>query len=357
MHPKGGSSLGLQKTRGSLGMTGSPLEKGSSIQPPNYGFYGRLNSDFPSQIIVDATEVCNLACVHCPHPEFKKSEHYRARYLPTELNAKMVDEVRNHGKGKTQYIRYTSNGEPLVHPNIHDMLEYSVQHSGVLVTLTTNGTILREERIEKLLSSGLHIIDISIDAFTDETYAKIRVNGCLEVTRRNVLKLIELRARHQAKAKIVVSFVEQPQNTGEVGSFEAFWKAAGADYVIIRRLHSAAGGVAGIAQAMRQTQSTETRRPCLYPWERILLNPRGELAFCPQDWSHGSVVADFTVTTIRETWKGEYYRRLREAHLDNNYCKHKFCGQCPDWRTTRWPGQGRSYADMVADFKDELNNT
>ena len=322
-----------------------------------YGFRDRLTANFPSQVVVDATEVCNLACVHCPHPEFKKSEHYRARYLPAELNAKMVDEVRTHGQNATQYIRYTSNGEPLVHPEIYDMLDYSVKHSGVLVTITTNGTIMREDRIERLLASGLHVIDVSIDAFTDEIYAKIRVNGRLETTRRNVLKLIELRRRAGSRTKIVVSFVEQPQNAAEAVPFEHYWKNAGADYVVIRRLHSAAGGVTGLATAMREKQAAENRRPCLYPWERILLNPRGELAFCPQDWSHGSVIGDYRTTTIRETWQGEFYRRLREAHLSNNYSCHGFCGQCPDWKTTRWPGEGRSYADMVAEFKAELSPT
>jgi len=59
-----------------------------------YGFYGRLKAGFPSQVIVDATEVCNLACAHCPHPEFKLSPHYQARYLDVALHNKMVDEVR-----------------------------------------------------------------------------------------------------------------------------------------------------------------------------------------------------------------------------------------------------------------------
>ena len=46
-----------------------------------YGFHGRLKSEFPSQIVVDITEVCNLACPHCPHPEFKLSEYYGAAFL------------------------------------------------------------------------------------------------------------------------------------------------------------------------------------------------------------------------------------------------------------------------------------
>ena len=91
-----------------------------------YGFYDRLKAEFPSQVIVDLTEVCNLACIHCPHPEFKKSEHYAARYLDPDLNTKMVDEVRTSGKGHTQYIRYTGEGEPLIHPRCYDLLEYAV---------------------------------------------------------------------------------------------------------------------------------------------------------------------------------------------------------------------------------------
>jgi len=261
--------------------------------------------------------------------------------------------VREYGRGNTQYIRYTSNGEPLVHPQIYDMLELAVAESGVFVTLTTNGTILNEKRIEKLLASGLHMVDVSIDALTPETYARVRVNGKLEVTRKNVLTLLDMKRRAGARTRIVVSFVVQPENAHEAAEFEAYWRDQGVDHVVIRRLHSAAGGVVRIAESMRAEQAGEARRPCLYPWERILLNPRGALAFCPQDWVHGSVVADYHATTIRDVWQGEYYRGLREAHLRNNFCDHQFCGQCPDWRQTRWPGEGRSYADMVQEFVNE----
>ena len=93
----------------------------SATDKTNYGFHDRLQAEFPSQVIVDVTEVCNLACIHCPHPEFKKSAHYAARYLEPELNAKLVDEVAEHGRGKTKYIRYSSEGEPLIHPHGYAM--------------------------------------------------------------------------------------------------------------------------------------------------------------------------------------------------------------------------------------------
>jgi len=316
-----------------------------------YGFYGRLTAGFPSQVIVDVTEVCNLACVHCPHPSFKKSTHYGGRFLDLELNVKMVDEVAAHGRGLTQYIRYTGEGEPLLHPHGYDLIEYAARRSGVFVTLTTNGTIMNEKRTQRLLESGVHLIDISIDALTPETYARIRVNGKLDETRANVLRLIDWVRSARSTTKVVVSYIEQPDNRHETRDFEAFWKDRGADYVVIRRLHAGAGAVTAIADTLRVEAVAQPRYPCLYPWERIILNPRGELAFCPQDWVHGSVVTDYRTTTMRDTWEGEFYRRLRTAHLDNEFGGHAFCGQCPDWRATRWPDEGRSYADMIEEFK------
>lgn len=322
-----------------------------------YGFRGRLTAEFPSQIIVDATEICNLECIHCPHPEFKRSSHFGARALPIELHEKLIEEVRAAGKGRTQYIRYTSNGEPLIHPQIYDMLDHAVKNAGVFITLTTNGTILNQHRVESLLKSGLHLIDVSIDAHTSETYAKIRLKGRFETTCENVLGLIRLRNASGSKTHIVVSFVEQPQNKHETAQFENYWKNAGADRVVVRRLHSAAGGVPGIAASMRQAPTNQQRRPCLYPWERVLLNPAGQLAFCPQDWVHGSIIGDYRETSIAELWQSEQYRALRSAHICNNFGNHAFCGQCPDWASTRWPGEGLSYADMVNSFQTPENET
>jgi MoaA/NifB/PqqE/SkfB family radical SAM enzyme len=259
----------------------------------------------------------------------------------------MVDEVGSHGAGRTQYIRYTSNGEPLIHPNSYDMIEDACRRSGVYVTLTTNGTIMNEKRTRRLLEAGVHMIDVSLDAFEPETYAKIRVHGDLRVTRENVLRLIRWVKEMKARTRVVVSFVEQPCNTGEIEPFRSYWEEQGADFVLIRRLHSSAGAVVSIAQTLRERATGADRYPCLYPWERVVLDPSGFLHFCPVDWSHGSRVADYRSTTIRETWKSAFYAALREAHLTGDFSCHSFCGQCPDWQQTRWPSQGASYADVV----------
>ena len=63
-----------------------------------YGFNGRLSESFPSQLMVDITEVCNLGCIHCTHPVFKTSKVYAKSMLDPKLNQKAVDEIDKHGK-------------------------------------------------------------------------------------------------------------------------------------------------------------------------------------------------------------------------------------------------------------------
>jgi MoaA/NifB/PqqE/SkfB family radical SAM enzyme len=239
----------------------------------------------------------------------------------------------------------------LLHKLVFEMLTYAKKHSGTSITLTTNGVLLDEKRCEKLLATGIDLVDISLDAFTPETYAKIRVKGDLSITRPNVQRLIALAHHTGSPTKIVVSYIEQPQNRHESDPFEKYWRDQGADQVVVRRMHSAAGAVGDLAAVLRSQLGTTARYPCLYPWERLCINPRGELQYCPQDWVHGSALFDFREITLKAAWQSEPYRALREAHLKNDFSHHKFCGQCPDWAGTRWPGAGRSYANLVEEIK------
>jgi len=316
-----------------------------------YGFGHGLTAAFPSQIIIDATELCNLSCTHCPHPEFKRSAHYAGRSLSAALSARAVSEVAEAGRGHVQYVRFASDGEPLLHRAIFEMVADAVRRSGTFVSLTTNGTLLTEARVEALLATGVHLVDISIDAFSAETYARVRVRGDLNVTRANVERLIARARASGAPTRVAVSYIEQPDNLHETDDFRRFWSDAGAHSVAIRRLHSASGAVIRVAEVMRRQAASAERRPCVYPWERVVLTPRGTLAFCPSDWTGGSSLVPYETTTIAELWRSERYAALRRAHLSGDYSGHAFCGQCPDWQETRWPGQGDSYATLVRTLK------
>lgn len=325
----------------------------SESEKSKYGFFGHMHAEFPSQIVVDVTERCNLACLHCPHEAFTQSPGYSGCDLEPGLNKKLVDEVREHGLDHVLQIRYTAAGEPLLHPQITDLLSYAVQEAGVMITLTTNGTLLDPDMVDAILATGVHMVDISIDAFRPETYARIRVNAELQKTRANVLDLLRKSKQGEIMTKVVVSFVEQDFNRGETDDFERFWKEQGAHYVVVRRQHSCAGAMTQMAEAMKGRDGVLQRRPCPYPWERIVLNPSGQLCFCPADWTHGASFIDFAQTSIVDAWKGDLLNGLRKAHLKNDFADHPLCRDCPDWQATRWPHEGRSYSDMIQEFQNE----
>ena len=260
---------------------------------------------------------------------------------------KMIEEVSTTGKNNTQYIRYTSNGEPLVHPKSYKMINDAVRFSKTKVTLTTNGTLMNESRIEKIFNSGLHMIDISIDAYSVETYSRVRVGGDLNITKSNVLKFIKLSKSKDIKTKVVVSFVEQKENSHEINDFIKFWKENGVDEVLIRKLHTNSGN-SKLDEFKEKNSKNQKRYPCVYPWERVVLNPRGYLAFCPTDWYGKSEVKDYRETTIKDTWQEHFYKNLRKQHLDNQFTNN-FCKNCPDWINTSWPhfNERKRYGDMV----------
>ncbi len=313
-----------------------------------YGFQAHLSPEFPSQIIVDVTEYCNLACIHCPYEEFSKSDFFEGRHLDPALNKKLVDEVATDGKGICKFLRYTAQGDPLIHPNIIEMIECAGKDSGAAINITTNGKILNEKRAKALLAAGVNVFDISIDAYSPETYAKIRKKGNLKATRSNVLKLIDLINKGEYECKVVVSFIEQSLNRHEIDDFEKYWNNTGASYVVVRRMHSCAGAKGGVAEEMRA--KCQDRKPCLYPWERLVLSPTGQIGFCPADWQYEAKITNFRMKSIKEIWQGEFMQKLREAHLNNDFSQYPFCSQCPDWAAVRWPSEGRAYSNMMQEL-------
>lgn len=315
-----------------------------------YDFGGRLKAVFPSQIVVDLTERCNLACIHCGHESFVKSECYSGKDMDEAVHKEIVSQAAYAGTahpGALVYIRYTAQGEPLLHPRVFEFLRDVSQRAGTRVSLTTNGLLMDPKAAEDLLASGIDIVDFSIDAFSEESYARIRRNGQYVRVVENVKELIRKRNKARSPLKIVTTFIEQPENIGESADFKKYWQDAGCDYVILRRLHSFGGFVGRIGRKLSLALGNGQRRPCLYPWERLSISPAGHISFCPSSWTNDTHFANIQDTSIADAWTGAFMRELREAHLNNDFSCCPACGRCPDWAQTRWPHEGASFADMV----------
>lgn len=304
------------------------------LMPAAYGFESAACAVFPTYVMFDITNVCNAACIHCPQsiraddggrPEFLGAREHQT----LEAFQRVIDECTGHD---VRFVRITADGEPLVHPHLFDMLEYARDQGVGPVGLTTNGSLVREAQAERLLESGLAMVDFSLDAVREETFQQIRVGLRYDRVRENVLRFLALRDARGADVKVVVSFVKQEANADEVEEFRAYWEPL-VDEVVIREMISNVG----LNEPSKNLwPGWDKRWPCAHFFRRVVINHRGELKACPIDWEQKTVNAPISEANVFEQWHGDFYWRHRMQHLNDAILPSSACSECPDWAGTPW---------------------
>ena len=98
-------------------------------------------------------------------------------------------------------------GEPLLNPNLVEMIKYAKKKGIKDVAFLTNAELLTEKKSKELVESGLDWISISADG-TDEIYNKIRFPAKFEETIEKIKYLKKLRdERKQIKPLIRVQSI------------------------------------------------------------------------------------------------------------------------------------------------------
>ena len=105
---------------------------------------------------------CNLDCTYCNEFDDVSTP------VPLDEMKKRLDILAGMGTS----IITISGGEPLLHPDLDEIIRHIRKH-GIIAGLITNGFFLNKERIERLNAAGLEHLQISIDnAVPDEVSKK-----------------------------------------------------------------------------------------------------------------------------------------------------------------------------------------
>lgn len=115
---------------------------------------GKKSSKPFKKAYLEITNVCNLNCSFCP--KTKRSP----RFVSTEEFLHLIDEVTPF----TDYVYFHLMGEPLLHPNLKEFFTICGER-GLKVSLTTNGTLLKEKQDILLSSPSLYRVSISVHSF------------------------------------------------------------------------------------------------------------------------------------------------------------------------------------------------
>ena len=131
--------------------------------------YGRI----AKKLRISVTDRCNMSCGYCM-PKNNTKWFGTTEILSFEEIIRLSSILANLG---VERIRITG-GEPLVRPSIENLIISIAKIPHIKsIGLTTNGLLLLE-RLEKLKSSGLNSVNISLDSFKEDRFKMMTgING------------------------------------------------------------------------------------------------------------------------------------------------------------------------------------
>jgi hypothetical protein len=147
----------------------------------------------PSRLYVECTAACNISCFEaCCAPETGITRTRQAGMLDFDLFARVVDEA-GPALGRIDFFNY---GETFLHKRAVEMCEYvKTRFPQVYLYTSTNGLALSEERATRLVHSGIDEVTFSIDGAFQESYARYRRRGRLDVALRTMRTMTEEKRR------------------------------------------------------------------------------------------------------------------------------------------------------------------
>lgn len=299
-----------------------------SHTPDKYDFKEGAE-DFPLMVVASVTYVCNARCPHCPYTNSEiRKDYVDTPFMPERIFKKLADEC---GQYKA-FIRLSGGGEPLLHPQMLDLIEYA-KSVGARIGLITNGSLLSPEKVDRLLACGTDTIEVSVDAADPETYARVRVGLDFSKLMKNIDYVLRQRNATRSESKIVVSIVNQRAVEGELNEIVEYWNKL-VDNVIVRKYLT--WNILDKGGSGDSTPYLAERVPCPWPFERMNVDTRGKVMFCGYDIAGVTDLGNIMQKSIKEIWHGAEMEAWRKLLLQGRYEEIEVCRVCPDWRYRSW---------------------
>ena len=125
----------------------------------------------PFYVHVDVTHRCNLKCLCCRwHSPLIQSKRDKSVVddLSPDIFREFCQDLREMG---LQEMYFVGTGEPLLHPQITDLVTIAKQH-GFKLILYTNGLLLDKDLARKMIDLNLDVLRVSLWATTPEKFVQ-----------------------------------------------------------------------------------------------------------------------------------------------------------------------------------------
>jgi len=170
------------------------------------------------------TNRCNLKCVMCPHG-------IGAIESPRDADMSLL-EILWPGMARSEHIHLNGVGEPMMSKPFWEVIDRLQGKKAPLISFNTNGLLMTEENVMRLMRAPIFAISVSLDAATPETYRDIR-GGNFETALAGIERLVE---HARPDAHIVMTYVLMKRNITELADYVKLAAKLGVKFVTLQHL-------------------------------------------------------------------------------------------------------------------------
>ncbi len=279
----------------------------------------KFNEMVPTTFTIETALACDLKCPECAIGGGMISSRAKG-YMKFEEFKVAFDKI----KSNCDYLYLHLWGEPLLNKEIFEMIKYASQFTRT--NISTNAQSLNKEKIEKLISSGVSEIIVSIDGYTQKVYEKYRVGGSVDKALEALKILADTNMLYGNRVQITPQFIVFDHNEHEVQSFKTFCLQIGlrpsfkAPYI---RNDNSKFSFSSNQDFLRKQYADEpslknAMRDCVNPKEVFTINLDGSVIICCHDYDKSTNFGNIFENDLNEIWNSPAYRKYRWNILDGN---------------------------------------
>lgn len=280
---------------------------------------------YPRYIEIETVNACNARCPMCTIAEWE-------RHTPTmkdDLFRKIADDVIDHAD-QVKRVSLYRDGEPLLDKKLPDRIA-TLKGGGIRqVTISTNVSLLNENRSWALLEAGLDVLIMSIDSLQKDVFEGIRVGLNFDEVLENAVRFAEMRDRIGAGTQIWMRMIRQDGNYDEWPAYEAFWKErlAPTDRIYYHNIFNWGGQLKGFQPV---STSFEPGLPCVALWSLLVIFGNGDVPLCNVDFNNRYPTGNVRDHSIEEVWRSKIMNERRALHLNGEKSCIDMCANCNVW--------------------------
>jgi len=288
-----------------------------------YKFYiagkDKINLGYPPYLLIEPVSTCNLRCPFCFQTDKSFTKKPFMGVIDFDFFKKIIDQA---DELETGAITIASRGEPTMHKQYIEMLEYINQKENIFeIKTNTNGTYLTEKMCHAIFKNNVTQIVISSDHYIKKDYERLRLGSNFEKVVKNVDMLFNIRKKFYPDSftEIRISGIDNERNLDRE-KFKNFW--------IKRCDHVTASFPLERWNTYENEILPNIKDPCEKLWDRMYVWFDGKVNPCDEDYKSYLSYGSAKEYDLKELWNNKAISKTREQHVKKNRNEINPCDRC-----------------------------